>query len=266
MSVMTCADIIDRFPAELAGVVAAMSDVPTTSAAGTDAPGVGYLVTVVASEGGEGALKIHIDRDGAGRLAQRILASSGAPSEPEVIDALRDVCLRAASAVVERRRLGRPRVVVESVESLSSTPAGAGPALAEIRCQDEPTAVRLALWGTLVIGDAPQPAPQLHAARPATASPLATSIDSPDVDVILDMELPLVVRFGRTEMTLKSLASLAPGAVIDLGRSPDDPVEVLVSNKVVARGEVVTVGGSYGVRITDIISPAERARHMEVMA
>jgi flagellar motor switch protein FliN/FliY len=67
-------------------------------------------------------------------------------------------------------------------------------------------------------------------------------------------------------MTLKSLASLAPGAVIDLGRSPDDPVEVLVSNKVVARGEVVTVGGSYGVRITDIISPAERARYMEVSA
>ena len=264
MSLMTCAEIVDRFPTELAGVIAAMSDVPTTAAAGTDEPGVGYLVTVVASEGGEGALKIHIDNDGAGRLAQRVLASSDVPPEPEVIDALKDVCLRAASAVVERRRLGRPRVTVESVEVLSATPAGAVPALAEIRSQDEPAPVRLALWGTLVIGDAPQPVSTPPAAR--SAMPLATSVDSPDVDVILDMELPLVVRFGSTEMTLKSLASLAPGAVIDLGRSPDDPVEVLVSNKVVARGEVVTVGGSYGVRITDIISPAERARYMEVTA
>jgi flagellar motor switch protein FliN/FliY len=82
--------------------------------------------------------------------------------------------------------------------------------------------------------------------------------------VILDMELPLVVRFGRTEMTLKALSSLAPGTVIDLGRSPNDPVDVLVSNTVVAKGEVVTVSGNYGVRITDVISAAERARYMEV--
>jgi flagellar motor switch protein FliN len=260
---MTCAEIVDRFPTELAGVIAAMSDVPTTAAAGTDEPGVGYLVTLVASEGGEGALKIHIDNDGAGRLAQRVLASSDVPPESEVIDALKDLCLRAASAVVERRRLGRPRVSVESVEVVAATPAGVVPALADVRSQDEPAPIRLALWGTLVIGDSP--APPVYTAR-AAASSLAASADSPDVDVILDMELPLVVRFGSTEMTLKSLASLAPGAVIDLGRSPDDPVEVLVSNKVVALGEVVTVGGSYGVRITDIISPAERARYMEVTA
>ena len=258
MSLLTCADIINRFPAELASVLSAMADVPATAATSRHEPGPGYLVTLVAYEGGEGALKIHVDRDGAGRLAQRVLATPAAPSEPEIVDALRDVCLRATSAVAERRASGLARIGVDAVEPLSATPAGTGPALAEIRIQGEPAPVRLAMWGTLALGDVPR------SARPAAA--LSTSVDSPDVDVILDMELPLVVRFGRTEMTLKALASLAPGAVIDLGRSPDDPVEVLVSNKVVARGEVVTVGGSYGVRITDIISPAERARYMEVTA
>ena len=86
----------------------------------------------------------------------------------------------------------------------------------------------------------------------------------PKLDVILDIDLPLCVRFGRTEMALRSLTALGPGSVIDLGRSPDDPVEVLVTNQVVARGEVVIVGGNYGVRITDVMSAAERIRSMEM--
>jgi flagellar motor switch protein FliN/FliY len=83
------------------------------------------------------------------------------------------------------------------------------------------------------------------------------------IDVILDIDLPLVVRFGRTELPLKALTRLGPGSVIDLGRSPDDPVEVLVSNRVVARGEVVIVSGSYGIRIIDVVSQRERVRSME---
>jgi flagellar motor switch protein FliN/FliY len=51
--------------------------------------------------------------------------------------------------------------------------------------------------------------------------------------------------------------------VIDLGRSPDEPVDVLISNRVVARGEVVIVSGNYGVRVRDVVSPAERARSLE---
>jgi flagellar motor switch protein FliN/FliY len=77
------------------------------------------------------------------------------------------------------------------------------------------------------------------------------------------MDLPLLVRFGRTEMLLRTLSALGPGSVIDLGRSPDDPVELLVSNQVVARGEVVVVGGNYGVRITNVMSPGDRVRSME---
>jgi len=89
--------------------------------------------------------------------------------------------------------------------------------------------------------------------------------DSPAdrIDVILDIDLPLIVRFGRTELPLRTLARMGPGSLIDLGRSADDPVEVLVSNRVVARGEVVIVGGNYGVRILDVVSPKERIRSME---
>jgi flagellar motor switch protein FliN/FliY len=83
------------------------------------------------------------------------------------------------------------------------------------------------------------------------------------IDVILDIDLPVIVRFGHTELPLRALTRLGPGSVIDLGRSPDDPVEIMVSDRVIARGEVVVVGGNYGIRILDVVSTSERMRSME---
>jgi flagellar motor switch protein FliN/FliY len=72
------------------------------------------------------------------------------------------------------------------------------------------------------------------------------------LEAVLDFDLPLVVRFGRAVMPLKALAALGPGAMIDLGRSPDQPVELVMGDKVVALGEVVVVAGNYGVRVTEL--------------
>lgn len=83
------------------------------------------------------------------------------------------------------------------------------------------------------------------------------------LDVLLDIDLPLVVRFGCTDMPLKALAGLGPGSIIDLGRAPDDPVELLVGNRVLAHGEVVVVSGSYGIRIVDVVSQRERLQGLE---
>lgn len=90
---------------------------------------------------------------------------------------------------------------------------------------------------------------------PSTASAEGTTRN---LDVILDLDLPLTVRFGQTQMALGALVEIGPGSVVGLERSPSDPVEVLVNGKVIARGEVVAVSGNYGVRITDIVSPSER--------
>lgn len=101
----------------------------------------------------------------------------------------------------------------------------------------------------------------------ATAADAAASAAMPAADnaagrigVILGIDLPVVVRFGRTEMPIRMLARLGPGSVIELGRSPGDPVEMLVSDRIVARGEVVIVGGNYGIRIVDVVSNPFRER------
>lgn len=73
------------------------------------------------------------------------------------------------------------------------------------------------------------------------------------LEAVLDVDLPLVVRFGRAIIPLRALSELGPGSVIDMGRSPDEPVELLVGERVIARGEVVIVGGNYGVRISELM-------------
>ncbi len=99
----------------------------------------------------------------------------------------------------------------------------------------------------------------------ATATLAATEVrnEGGNLELVLDVELPLVVRFGRTVMSLKALSGLGPGSIVDMGRSPDDPVELLVSDKVVAYGEVVIVDGNYGLRITDLVSKSDRMRAVE---
>ena len=78
------------------------------------------------------------------------------------------------------------------------------------------------------------------------------------LDLLLDIELPVMLRFGRTQMTLNEVIDLNRGSVIDFGKSAEEPVEVMVNGRVVARGEAVMVQGNYGVRISQIESRRER--------
>lgn len=78
------------------------------------------------------------------------------------------------------------------------------------------------------------------------------------LDVLLDIELPVTVRLGRAQMTFGEVMGLNAGSLVKLERTPDEAVEVLVNGRLVARGEMVTVQGNYGVRITEISSRRER--------
>lgn len=77
---------------------------------------------------------------------------------------------------------------------------------------------------------------------------------------LLDVQLPVSIRFGETEMLLEEVVNLGPGSVIDLNSAVEEPVELVVNGHCFARGEVVTVDGSYGVRITEITSVGERIK------
>jgi flagellar motor switch protein FliN len=86
------------------------------------------------------------------------------------------------------------------------------------------------------------------------------SYEASQYELLLDVELPVSVSFGRTQIPLKEVLKLATGSIVELNRTVTDPVEVIVNNCVIARGEVVIVGGNYGVRVRQIISRNERLR------
>ena len=83
-----------------------------------------------------------------------------------------------------------------------------------------------------------------------------------DIDIILDIPVLLTVELGRTKITIKNLLQLAQGSVVELDGLAGEPMDVLVNGCLIAQGEVVVVNDKFGVRLTDIITPAERIRKL----
>lgn len=107
--------------------------------------------------------------------------------------------------------------------------------------------------------------PDVTPMQPAFAGPDERGSERPKsaprtLDLLLEVELPVSVSFGRTQMRLKEAVKLTTGSIVELNRAVTEPVEVIVNNCVIARGEVVVVEGNYGVRIQEIVSREERLR------
>ena len=86
--------------------------------------------------------------------------------------------------------------------------------------------------------------------------------ETKSLDLILDIPLTVAVELGRSKMLINDLLQLGQGSVIELTKLVGEPLEVLVNQKLVARGEVVVVNEKFGVRLTDIVSPMERVQSL----
>jgi flagellar motor switch protein FliN/FliY len=83
-----------------------------------------------------------------------------------------------------------------------------------------------------------------------------------NLDFILDIPLEVSVELGRAKMLISDLLQLGQGSVIELTKLAGEPAEIFVNQKLIARGEVVVVNEKFGIRMTDIISPAERVKQL----
>ncbi len=86
--------------------------------------------------------------------------------------------------------------------------------------------------------------------------------DNPDLDVILDIPVTIAMEVGSTSITIRNLLQLNQGSVIELDRLAGEPLDVLVNGTLIAHGEVVVVNEKFGIRMTDVISPAERIKRL----
>ncbi len=131
----------------------------------------------------------------------------------------------------------------------------------------EPQAVQLflavspALTGPLA--PAPPASAPLQKASPPQAAPPPENPRPNRLELLLDVEMPVSVSFGQSELALKDVIKLTTGSIIELNRTVSEPVEVIVNNCVIARGEVVVVEGNFGVRIQQVISRQERLKSIQ---
>ena len=87
---------------------------------------------------------------------------------------------------------------------------------------------------------------------------METDNSSRRLDLLLDVPMEITVELGRSRMTIQELLALSPGSVIELDKLAGEPLDILVNDRLIARGEAVVVNDKFGIRITDIVSRSER--------
>jgi flagellar motor switch protein FliN/FliY len=102
-------------------------------------------------------------------------------------------------------------------------------------------------------------AAQVEAPAPESAAAGGPKDSRPAFDLLHDVEMEVTAELGRTRMSVRELLSLTPGAVIELDRAAGGPADLLVNGRLIARGEVVVIDENFGIRITEIVGPSDRA-------
>ncbi len=127
-------------------------------------------------------------------------------------------------------------------------------------------------WAAAMAEQQAADAARAAAAQPSSTQPTpnvfqnlvadATQPAANNLDLILDIPVHLTVELGRTKIAIRNLLQLAQGSVVELDGLAGEPMDVLVNGYLIAQGEVVVVNDKFGIRLTDIISPAERLRRL----
>ena len=201
-------------------------------------------------------------------LAGDATATTAAPG-PDDEDALRELANQLAGGVatVLGEFLGQP-VGFEAPGMQWLEAGGSGlPAWNEGRA----LALSVAVSGTtaeawLLVPRAAVSRVRTRTAMEATLPPLQESPGRKNgngMELLLDISLPVTVELGRTRMMIRDILHLAPGSVLELDKLAGEPVDILINEKSIARGEVVVIDENFGVRLTSIVTPSERVASLQ---
>jgi flagellar motor switch protein FliN len=191
----------------------------------------------------EGQFSIMLDE----AILEAPLMGEGVDQRAGWAEILKEICNAAAGELLARSGTKC------KVEKLEEAPAQSKVSRAfELRSGDR-------AWTVLVREDLRAKAAAVSAPKPAAAAPQAAAPRlSPGLELLLDVELQASLRFGSREMPLGEILDLGPGDVVQLDRHVADPVDLIVGDKIVARGEVVLVNGNFGLRVTQVAAPEKR--------
>lgn len=188
---------------------------------------------------------------------------------PEDEDALRELANQTASGLATA--LGECLKVSVGFDAPAAEWLAAGGA--GLPTWADGVTVPLTLSAGSVTGDAWLVVPSAVAAPAPAAAPMEAALpplrESPGrrngngMELLLDVALPVTVELGRTRMMIRDILHLAPGSVLELDKLAGEPVDILVNDKSIARGEVVVIDENFGVRLTSIVTPTERVASLK---
>ncbi len=248
----------------LSDVFGAPCSVSMSSESAAPSPDAEALCFGMTAVGGlRGAASIQLNQAEALALAQRLLsqgqdsAATFGESHKRAIEGLLPKFTERA-AVAFTARFGQ--VTLQLNPSVSPILHGALVTLSS-DSPNGPLSVRLSL------------APEMLASVPAQTSAPAASSEAPEapshdnnLDLLLGVDLNLTLRFGQRTLTLREIMELSSGSIIELDRQVQEPADLLLGDRLIARGEVVIVDGNYGLRITEVSDPQAGIERMNLVA
>jgi flagellar motor switch protein FliN/FliY len=256
--------VLDQWASETARTLQTMTDARPETATGAAEPqtfeaGTLYL-EVTFSLAPTACMWLAVPPDAAKALGGRTLQAAGIDDfGPEEVQS---TCLE----IVQQAHAGLAQTISSRVSRAISSKGrevdSITPTLPlfrlEIRYPDAAAIITyLALAPVLLASLDPPAEPETVAVAASDAPPPHVNA-SKTFEVLLEVSMPVSVSFGRTHMPIKEVLKLTTGSIVELHRALTEPVEVIINDRVIARGEVVVVDGNYGVRILHIVSRQER--------
>jgi flagellar motor switch protein FliN len=216
-----------------------------------DAGSFGFAATLEGDQ--QGRFSVILDA----AILESPLLGEGTEQKAAWGEVLREVCDAAAGELLARTGAKCRVVKFEAADAESKISRAF-----QLRSADR-------AWTILARDEVRAPKPEARTAAapkadtvnpPPTPRPGETLVPAvaPGVELLLDVELEATLRFGCREMPLGEILELGPGDVVQLDRNVADPVDLIVGDKIVARGEVVLVNGNFGLRVTEVAAPRKR--------
>ncbi|HYA23107.1 MAG TPA: flagellar motor switch protein FliN [Terriglobales bacterium] len=259
--IRTWAENMARVLGQVAGSPLAIESLPAAPPAAPPREDNDLQVIVVAAGALRGEMSLRIPRASALALAQIFVGEPPAPAaefKPEHREAVEELLRQIAGYVATalKPRWGDVQLRLDSGPPPSWS-AGASGWLAS--SGEAPVAIEWQLSAALnaALLAAPPPAPD-EPGEPQREAPEINSHENASVvegnlDLLMDVELEVMLRFGERSMLLREILELGAGAVVELDRRVDEPTELLLDGRVIARGEVVVVDGNYGLRVLEVL-------------
>jgi len=268
-----------RLAASLEQVLAPLTGKATVSfreARGPEAlaavPGPVVLLRFTLTHGAAGPACLLLPGAAGLSLARALVGEAGAAAAeapgPAEKDALRELANQVAGALASAvgalhgRQVGfeAPSSAWTPGDGREAAPAAEGVVLAlGLTAGPLTTEALLLLPRTALPPAAAQAAPT---AAPGAAREPGGAKNGNGIELLLDISLPVTVELGRTRMMIRDILQLAPGSILELDKLAGEPVDIMINEKSIARGEVVVIDENFGVRLTNIVTPSERLMNL----